>query len=165
MKDYTHEEYNNINHKENPTISNDISLIKNNNSLTSFNIYKTQINDFKELYYVKEKIAKELIEKRFEPPQITYDKFISVLENCTNLFNNQIEVISNMINLTNEHTSEVDYEIESRINILKSIIEKIDSLTNELVINIGQYQSEDDEKINNLLEEMETLINSIKNYK
>ena len=127
-------------------------------------MYKSQIEDLKSLYDVKEKIAKELIEKRFEPPQLTYDKFITSVNNCTELFNNQAEITLNMINLATEHTPEMDYEIESRINILKSIIEKIDSLTNALVINIGQSQSEEDKEINNLLEDMENLIDSIKEY-
>ena len=48
---------------------------------------------------------------------------------------------------------------------MKSIIEKIDSLTNALVINIGQTQSEESEHINELLEDMEKLIDSIKEYK
>jgi len=143
--------------KDTPT-----SILSKN--LKSFNIYQTQINDLKSLYEVKENIAKELIEKRFTPPQITYDKFISAVDNCTDLFNNQVDVILNMINLASEHTSKIDYEIETRINILKLIIEKIDSLTNELVINIGQSQSEEEDNIKNMLSEMETLINSIKDY-
>ena len=164
LKDYTKEELPTDKHVKNPTISKEIPVIENDTSLKSFNIYKTQIKDLKNLYEVKEKIAKELVEKRFEPPQITYDKFISAIDSCTSLFNNQIDLISNMINLATEHTSKIDYEIETRINILKSIIEKIDSLTNELVVNIGQSQSKEDETVNNLLNEMEVLINSIKDY-
>lgn len=166
LKDYTKENLDaHENHIEESTkISPGDIPIENNPSLKSFNIYKTQIKDLKNLYDVKEKIAKELIGKRFTPPQITYDKFISAVDNCTDLFNNQVEVISNMINLASEHTPKIDYEIETRINILKSIIEKIDSLTNELVVNIGQSQSEEDETVKNLLEDMENLIGSIKDY-
>lgn len=144
------------------TNNEDINSSKN---LQSFNIYQTQIDDLKSLYEVKENIAKDLIEKRFTPPQITYDKFISVVNSCTDLFNNQVEVISDLINFSNEHTRQIDYEIESRINILKSIIEKIDSLTNELVLNIGKSKSEDDKAVENILEDMENLISSIKDYK
>ena len=38
-------------------------------------------------------------------------------------------------------------------------------LTNALVINIGQSQSEENENVNELLEDMEKLIDSIKEYK
>lgn len=163
LKDYTKKEptsFKSIKRDKTPTIAEN----QDNNNLSSLNIYRTQVKDLKNLYEVKEKITKELIEKRFEPPQITYDKFISAVDSCTDLFNNQVEVISNMINLASEHTPQIDYEIETRINILKSIIEKIDSLTNELVINIGQSQSEEDEHVKDLLEDMENLIGSIKDY-
>lgn len=162
IKDYT-KSFDSQNQKEKPP-TNDNEIDSSVNNLDSFNVYKSQIEDLKSLYDVKEKIAKELIEKRFEPPQLTYDKFITSVNNCTELFNNQAEITLNMINLATEHTPEMDYEIESRINILKSIIEKIDSLTNALVINIGQSQSEEDKEINNLLEDMENLIDSIKEY-
>lgn len=164
IKDYTKKSFNSQNQKDKPSTK-DNEIDSSVNNIDSFNVYKSQIEDLKSLYDVKEKIAKELIEKRFEPPQLTYDKFITSVNNCTELFNNQAEVTLNMINLATEHTPEMDYEIESRINILKSIIEKIDSLTNALVINIGQSQSEEDKEINNLLEDMENLIDSIKEYK
>lgn len=164
IKDYTKKSFDSENQKEKPPTS-DNEIDSSVNNIDSFNVYKSQIEDLKSLYDVKEKIAKELIEKRFEPPQLTYDKFITSVNNCTELFNNQADVTLNMINLATEHTPEMDYEIESRINILKSIIEKIDSLTNALVINIGQSQSEEDKEINNLLEDMENLIDSIKEYK
>lgn len=165
IKDYSE---NNANFKvqEEKTSSNiKSSPSVENNNLESFNVYKSQINDLKNLYEVKEKIAKELIEKRFEPPQITYDKFMSSVDSCTELFNNQADVALNMINLATGHDSKMDYEIETRIDILKSIIEKIDSLTNALVINIGQTQSEESKQINELLDDMEKLIDSIKDYK
>lgn len=164
IKDYTKKSFDSQNQKDKPSTK-DNEIDSSVNNIDSFNVYKSQIEDLKSLYEVKEKIAKELIEKRFEPPQLTYDKFITSVNNCTELFNNQSDVTLNMINLATEHTPEMDYEIESRINILKSIIEKIDSLTNALVINIGQSQSEEDKEINNLLEDMENLIDSIKEYK
>lgn len=166
IKDYSKVKKVSINQKEKCEIIDETKIdTENNNAIESLNVYKTQINDLKSLYEVKEKIAKELIEKRFEPPQLTYDKFTSSVDSCTELFNKQVNVSLNIINLANEHTSEIDYEIETRINILKSIIEKIDSLTNALVINISQTQSEEDETVNNLLDDMEKLIKSIKDYK
>lgn len=165
IKDYSKTKEFPKNKLEKKETSDETELSEKINNIESLNVYKTQINDLKSLYGVKEKIAKELIEKRFEPPQLTYDKFISSVDSCTGLFNNQSDVALNIINLATEHTSELDYEIETRINILKSIIEKIDSLTNALVINIGQTQSEEDKTVNDLLEDMEKLINSIKEYK
>lgn len=166
VKDYTKTDFDSQYKKnEHDMDGNKINFSINNNNIDSFRVYKSQIEDLKSLYHVKEKIVKELIAKRFEPPQITYDKFISSVDGCTKLFDNQSEITLNMINLATEHTYNIDYEIEARINILKSIIEKIDSLTNALVVNIGQSQSEESETINNLLEDMEKLIESINEYK
>lgn len=136
-----------------------------NKSLDSFDVYNSQINDLKKLYEVKETNVRQLIEKRFEPPQITYTRFISTVDNCTDLFNNQVNVALNMMNLATEHTPKIDKEIESKIDVLKSLIEKIDSLSNELIVNIGESESQTDENVKNIIEDMENLIDSVDEYK
>ena len=142
-----------------------IAKTNKNKSLDSFNVYKSQINDLKKLYEVKETNVRQLIEKRFEPPQITYIKFISTVDNCTDLFNNQVNVALNMMNLATEHTPKSDKEIGSKIDVLKSLIEKIDSLSNELIVNIGESESQTDENVKNIIEDMENLIDSVDEYK
>ena len=134
-------------------------------NLDSFNSYKTQINDLKKLYEFKEMNVRQLIEKRFEPPQITYNRFISTVDNCTELFNNQVDVALNMMNLATKHTPKIDQEIESKIEVLKSLIEKIDSLSNELIVNIGASESQTDDNVKNIIEDMENLIHSVDEYK
>ena len=134
-------------------------------NLDSFNSYKTQINDLKKLYEFKEMNVRQLIEKRFEPPQITYNRFISTVDNCTELFNNQVDVALNMMNLATKHTPKIDQEIESKIEVLKSLIEKIDSLSNELIVNIGESESQTDNHVKNIIEDMENLIHSVDEYK
>ena len=47
------------------------------------------------------------------------------------------------------------------MEILKSLIDKIDDLTDELVLNIGKS---DDVDVKDLLVDMEDLIDSVKNY-
>lgn len=84
------------------------------------------------------------------------------MDKCTKLFNDQINAIETIINLATKDSIELDNEIEERINISKSIIDKIDLLSNELALNIGKSKS-NDEDINNLFEEMECLIDSVKN--
>ena len=142
-----------------------ITKINKNNSFDSFDAYKSEINDLKELYKTKEKIVKELIEKRFEPPQLTYTKFISTVDNCTELFNNQFDVTLNMINLSTEHTPKIDQEIKSKIKVLKSLIKKIDSLSNELIINLSEFESQTDDNVKNIIEDMEKLIDSVDKYR
>lgn len=142
---------------------NEEDTISNKSDVAEFNKYNSQISNLKNEFSIKDKKARELVAKTFQPPQITYDKFISYLDKCTKLFNDQINVIETIINLATKDSIELDNEIEERINISKSIIDKIDLLNNELALNIGKSKS-NDEDINNLFEEMEGLIDSVKKY-
>ena len=106
--------------------------------------------------------TKELIKTKFEPPQITYNRFIAVVDNCSKIFNEQYTSALNLINLSNNSSEKVDAEINSKINILQSLIEKLNDLSNELVINISKTKDDD---IDHVLNDMENLISSINNYK
>ena len=155
--------------KEEPVaevLKNEPANIEENNggfNVPKFNNYSHQINNLKDEFNNKDEKARQLVEKAFQPPQLTYDNFISYLDKSKNLFNDQIDVIETIFDLATEDSNRLDEEIEGRINILKLIIEKIDLLNNELVLFIGKSKS-DDEDINYLLDEMESLINSVKNY-
>ena len=125
--------------------------------------YEEEVNKLKVLYNVKKDVLKDLIEKRFAPPQITYDKFMSVVDSADKLFNSQAESALNIINLAAEDTPRVRDEIESKISSMKTIIDYEESLTNELVINISNETSSDSD-VKNLLDDMENLIGSVKEY-
>lgn len=115
------------------------------------------------LFGVKEKVVRELIEKRFQPPQITYDRFISGVDSYDKLFNAQADAASNIIKLAAEDTPRVREEIQNKIDAMKRIIDQIEDLTNELVINISST-GESTEEVKNLLDDMENLIDSVKDY-
>lgn len=129
----------------------------------SFKKYEKEINNLKVVFNVKEDVVRDLIEKRFEPPQITYDKFISTIDSCHKLFYAQSDSALSIINLAVEDTPRVRDEIESKIGAMKKIINQIEDLTNELVINISS-SSESPDEVRNLLEDMENLIDSVKDY-
>ena len=131
--------------------------------LDSFKKYEKEIINLKVVFNVKEKVVRELIEKRFEPPQITYDKFMSSIDNCHKLFYAQSDAASNIIDLAVEDTPRVQDEIEGKIDAMKKIIDQIEDLTNELVINISSSGESTDE-VKNLLDDMENLIESVKDY-
>lgn len=115
------------------------------------------------VFDVKEGVVRDLIEKRFEPPQITYDKFISAIDSCHKLFYAQSDSALSIINLAVEDTPRVRDEIDSKIGAMKKIINQIEDLTNELVINISS-SSESPDEVKNLLDDMENLIESVKEY-
>ena len=80
------------------------------------------------------------------------------------LFYEQAESTLNIINFSTDNSPKVEYEIKNRIDVLKLIIEKVDELTNELVLNMSSLDSDSDE-IRYLVEDMEKLIKSVKDYK
>ncbi|WP_407393087.1 hypothetical protein [Methanobrevibacter sp.] len=131
--------------------------------LESLKKYKTEVHNLKVLFDLKEEIVKDLIEKRFEPPQITYDKFISMIDTSHKLFYNQHDSALNIIKFAAEDTPRVESEIQNKIDSMHKIINLLEDLTNELVININD-DGESTEEVKNLLEEMENLIGSVKEY-
>ena len=139
------------------------TTVEESSGLESLKKYEKEINNLKVLFNVKEEVVRELIEKRFEPPQITYDKFISSIDNCHKLFYAQSDAALNIINLAVEDTPRVQDEIKNKIDAMKTIINQIEDLINELVINISSLNESEDE-VKNLLDDMENLIDSVKEY-
>ncbi len=132
-------------------------------SLDSLKKYEKEVNNLKVLFDVKEGVVRSLIEKRFSPPQITYDKFISLIDSSHKLFYSQSDAALNIIHLAAEDTPRVENELQSKIDNMKAIINQIEDLTNELVININSNE-ESQEDVKNLLDDMENLIDSVKEY-
>lgn len=131
-------------------------------SVESLKSFEKEINNLKILFEVKEEVVRELIEKRFTPPQLTYDKFISMIDKSHELFYNQSEKATDIIQLAAEDTPRVRGEIQSKIQSMEMIINQIEELINELVININN--EDDDSDVKNLLDDMENIIDSVKDY-
>ena len=130
-------------------------------SVREFDAYEKQLDDLKNEYYQKDSRARELIEQKFQPPQMTYTQFISVVDSSTRLFNQEADNISNIIRLANEDSPKIESEIKSKFNTLNSISDKMDGLIDELVLSLDPTSIDD---VDGLLGDMENLIDSIKNY-
>ena len=129
--------------------------------IPEFEKYQSQLDDLKEEYSTKEKRLRDLIAKRFEPPQLTYNRFITAVDNCTEIFNEKADYVQLIMNLASEDSKRVDDEIHSRMDVLKSLIDKIDDLTDELVLSMSKS---DDVDVKDLLDDMENLIDSVNSY-
>ena len=132
--------------------------------LESLKQYEVEINNLKVLFEVKEDVARQLVAKKFKPPQITYDKFILMIDKCNDLFYSQADTALNIIKLAAEDTPRIRKEVENKIDSMKRIIDQIEDLTNELVINIST-DSDSKQEVQVLLDDMEDLIGSVKDYK
>ena len=146
--------------KEEPAVKETVDVDMGVDSLKE---YEKEINNLKIVFNVKEEVVRDLIEKRFAPPQLTYDKFIHMVDNAHKLFYKQADSASSIINLAAEDTPRVKNEIEKKIDAMNTIINQIEKLTNELVINISNEDGSN-EDVKKLLDDMENLIDSVKEY-
>lgn len=129
-----------------------------------FDQYRTRLNELKAMYEIKENNARRLIAERFEPPQLTYDRFIANVDNSTKVFNENADAISNILELGSDDNSEIREEITSRMSVLESLVVKMDELIDELIVNM----SKEDKKEKNptgFMHSMDHLIDSVKEYK
>ena len=125
--------------------------------------YEDQVKNLKVEYDTKEKVVVNLIEKSFAPPQITYDKFMEAVKNCTKVFNYQVDSALNIVQLATRETPRIDTELENKITNMKAIISQIDDLTNELIINLSSNKDSNAD-VENLFDDMKDLIDSVKKY-
>lgn len=117
-----------------------------------FNQIESNNDDLLVLFENKEMIAREMIEKKFPSPQMTNSKFNGVLDNCKKVVESQVEIL-NALTLTEK----TKYEIESRKDLIKQVISKVDDLTNELILS-------EKGSIDNSIMELDELIESVKDY-
>ena len=136
IKDYTDPQYKPTPIKENPIKEEKLS----------------ETDDLFLLFESKEKIAREMIERKFPAPQLTNSKFNGVLDNCKEVVESQIEVLNALT-----PTEKTKPEIDSRKKLIKQLISKIDDLTNELILS-------EENNIEDVIEDMDSLLNSVKEY-
>ena len=130
---------------------------------SSLKRYEEEVKSLKAQYDAKEKVAVNLIEKSFAPPQITYDKFMDSVNNCSKVFNNQYDSALSIVRLTTRETPRIDTELENKITNMKTIISHVDDLTNELIINLSS-DNKSNMDVENLFDDMKDLIDSVKKY-
>lgn len=137
--------------------------VESEKGLQSLEKYVDEVEELKSVFDKKEVKVRELIGKRFEPPQMTYDRFMTTIDKSHELFYHEADGAINIARYAAEDTPRVESEIESKIDTLKSIIDQIEDLTNELVINISS-EDKSGEDVKALIGDMEDLIDSVKEY-
>jgi len=125
--------------------------------------YEGEVNKIEQEYNVKQGKAKELVEKLFDPSHMSHQKFMAAINKSNGLFDNQMTVVRKMIELDDGENTVVKKEIENKIVTLNTFIDKMEDLINELVIQLSSNK-DDDEDINALFNDMDDLIDSVKNY-
>lgn len=125
--------------------------------------YEKEIIELKEEFTNKKINAETLIEKRFAPPQLTYDKFMSTVENAERVFDSEYNTATDLIRYSDDYSSDMEEQIKAKIKTLKVLIKQLDNLIKELLENLSKDNSSDEE-IKNIIEEMDRLIDSVSLY-
>ena len=130
----------------------------------AFKFYEKQFNELEEIYPQKENNALELIEKRFAPPQLTYTRFKQVVDDSHETFYSQLESGRKILELSTEYSTKVEDELKNKVLVLNSIIKSLDKLSEELVLNISQIETESDTELEDLFEEFSRVTGSVRAY-
>lgn len=125
--------------------------------------YVKIVADLESEYNIKQSKAKDLVGKQFDPNHMSYDRFMSSINKSNQLFDNQLTVTKRMLELDMDKNDFVEREIKGKIKTLQEFIDKMEDLINELVIHLSSNK-QDDEDINNLFDDMDDLIHSVKDY-
>ena len=123
--------------------------------------YKPEIDKIEEEYNSKQEKATELVEKLFDPTHMSYSNFTNAIKRSNQLFANQLKITQRMMELDSNDV--VDGEIENKINTLNAFVDKMEELINELVIQLSSNK-EDNDELNSLFNDMDDLIDSVKDY-
>ncbi len=123
--------------------------------------YKIKIENLKEEYDLKVSKAIELIKKEFDPLEISYNDFISTLNNSNNIFYNNVEVALDIVELSSNPSVKIKNELDNKINTLNEIIDKLEDFIDELIIHIAEGS---EKEVKNLTKELDDLIDSVKDY-
>ena len=130
----------------------------------AFKFYEKQFNELEEIYPQKENNALELIEKRFAPPQLTYTRFKRVVDDSHETFYSQLSAGKKILELSTEYSTKVEDELKNKVLVLNSIIQSLEKLSEELVINISQVESESNNELEDLFEEFSRVTGSVRAY-
>jgi len=125
--------------------------------------YDEELSKIEQEYNLKQSRARELVEKLFDPSHMAYNKFTSSIKKSNQLFNNQLDVTRKMVELDTDENEFVEREIENKIETLNAFVDKMEDLINELVIQLSSNKKDNDD-INNLFNDMDDLIHSVKDY-
>lgn len=124
--------------------------------------YNDDIDRLEEEYDLKQSEASELVKKIFDPSHFSYNKFLSAITKSNQLFTNQVKIARKMAEFEDGNRV-IEQELLNKLKTLQSFIDKMEDLTDELVIQLSSNK-EDNEDIENLFNDMDDLIHSVKDY-
>ncbi|MDO5848128.1 MAG: hypothetical protein Q4P18_01185 [Methanobrevibacter sp.] len=136
---------------------------KNNVRESAYVDYKPKIKELKENFDKKEEKVRNIVNNRFKSSELTHGRFMTIISNSHDNFYSQMETANNIIDLSGEKSPKIDGELQKKISILEMINGKMDELIMEMILN-DSSERKTDEDLETMVNDMEDLINSVKNY-
>lgn len=125
--------------------------------------YDSKITKLEQEYNIKQKKATELVEKLFDHDHLTYERFTTSITKSNNLFSIQVDIARKMDEMDAYENPFVIKELDAKMTTLETFIDKMEDLINELIIHMSSNKKDNDD-INNLFNDMDDLIDSVKDY-
>lgn len=145
------------------TVENSKAVNSSSEVIPQFRHYNTEINNLKDTFNQKEGNIRDLINQRFNNEELSYDRFMSVINSCHKIFYHHADSASSIIGLASEYSERLDEAVKEKISILESINDEMNNLIEELILHDGDDGSE--AELDELFSNMDDLINSVKDYK
>ena len=136
----------------------DLEIISDNDFFLKYNI---KIENLKNDYDEKVAKALDLINKEFNPSEMTYSNFISTINDSNNVFYNNVEVAFDIIKLASNPSNRIKNELDNKIKTLNQIIDKLEDFIDELIIHVADKSQKE---VDDLTTELDDLIDSVKDY-
>jgi hypothetical protein len=125
--------------------------------------YEKRIDELEAEYDIKQAKAKELVDNQFDPNHMAYERFTSSITKSNNLFSTQISIARKMAEMDLNKSPFVEKELDNKLHTLETFIDKMEDLINELIIHLSSNK-EDTADVNALFDDMDDLIDSVKDY-
>jgi len=122
------------------------------------------ISDFIKVFTDKRDKVKNLVDRKFPAGSVTNNKFSNIIDYWNTVFNENYEMLSDYLGLEPRYAIKHKDEIDYKINLLRKGIDMLGFLESELVINMDKNKT-DNEKIKEIVKEMQDLIESVESYK
>lgn len=119
------------------------------------------LKELKDLYDSKEKVVIKILQKKFDENEMSYKRFILLIDKCHEMLYNEIEDAFNLIAYTSYSPDYIEIVFKKHFEKIEKIIEKIDDLMNNLIVNERKNSTSE---YKSLLEDMDSLNKSVYEY-
>lgn len=119
------------------------------------------LKELKDLYDSKEKVVIKILQKKFDENEMSYKRFVFLIDKCHEMIYDEIKDAFNLISYTSYSPDYIEIIFKKHFEKIEKIIGKIDELMNNLIMNERKNSTSE---YKSLLEDMDSLNKSVYEY-